>query len=314
MKKCPGCAYLNPGSAGRCHVCGRDLSAVADRPDPVPEKSSALLPASALALLACAGLFWLLQHYAWRPGPPAPAPDDENYSWDGAVESLEKMAALRYLPDGDKLRALPLLKSSDERVALAAVKAVSLWALAGRDQELSGRFVLELVGTAAAVPERPRPAAVRRKAATEAGMLIALGVRPAGLDDCVRPVAAELAAGDSEELRAAGFFLESMTGLRDHVPQMQKALVYDPSAAAKLHAACALSRLGYPEGHARLAEAAGSPDAALRSEAYACLSYSASPEAARLLKAAARDDLDFEAAESAKSALILREQLAIIKK
>lgn len=314
MKKCPGCAYLNPGSAGRCHVCGRDLSAVAERPDPRPEKRSPHMPLAALALLACAGLFWLLQHYAWKPGPPAPAADDEAFSYDGVAESLEKMAALRYLPDGDKLRALPLLGSPDQRAALAAVKTVAAWARAEKDPALAGRYALELVGAAAAGPERTRPAAVRRQAALEAGLLIALGARPAGLEDCVRPVAAGLVAGGGEELRAAGYFLSAMAGLGDHAAEMRKTLLYDPSAEARLHAACALSRLGDAEGHARLAEAAASPDAALRSEAYSCLSYSASPEAGRLLKAAAREDLDFEAAESAKSALIFRGQLAIIKK
>ena len=77
---------------------------------------------------------------------------------------------------------------------------------------------------------------------------------------------------------------------------------------------CALSRLGRSQGHVYLSKAAQGRDPAIRSEALTCLSYSASPEAERLLLSASRDDFDAAAAEAAKRGIKLRKQLAIIKK
>ncbi|MDD2804777.1 MAG: hypothetical protein PHV33_04425 [Elusimicrobiales bacterium] len=309
MKKCPACAYGNPGAAVKCAVCGRDLSAVPERPEPRPQKNSPQLPLAAAALLACAGLFWLLQTYAWKPGEPAPAADDENFAYEGVVYSLSRMADLRYLPAGDKRRALAHLASPDERAAMAAARAAGAWLRGETDPVLSRELFEALL--AAAAGDRP---AVRSQAALEAGMAAALGFPAGPYAEKIRLAAGGLARDSAPEQRAAGYFLFSMAGLEDYVPQMRQTLLYDPSSEAKLHAACALSRLGYAEGHERLAADAASPDAALRVEAFSCLSYSASPDAERLLRSAAADDLDTEAAQSAKSALILRKQLAIIKK
>ncbi|OGR77906.1 MAG: hypothetical protein A2X32_10725 [Elusimicrobia bacterium GWC2_64_44] len=310
MKKCPACAYGNPGSAVKCCVCGRDLAAVPERPEPRPEKSSPQLGLAAAALLVCAGLFWLLQTYAWKPGEPAPADDDENFSYEGVAYSLTRMADLRFLPAGDKRRALGHLASPDERAAAAAARAAGAWLRSEKDAGLA-RELFEALLAAAVGAGRP---VVRSQAALEAGMAIALGFPAGPYAEKVRLAAGGLAKDSAPGQRAAGYFLSSMAGLEDYVPQMRQTLLYDPSSEAKLHAACALSRLGYPEGHERLVSDAGGPDAALRIEAFSCLSYSASPDAGRLLLAAAAGDLDPEAAQSAKSALIFRKQLAIIKK
>jgi hypothetical protein len=49
-------------------------------------------------------------------------------------------------------------------------------------------------------------------------------------------------------------------------------------------------------------------------EALSCLSYSASPEAEALLFSASKDGFDAASSEAAKRSLLLRKQLAIIKK
>lgn len=310
MKRCPSCAYGNPGSAEKCHVCACPLAGVPERPDPQPEKKAPHMPLAAGALLLCAGVFWLLQTYAWKPGEPAPAAaDDASFSYDGVAYSLDKMAGLRFLPEEDKLNALPLLASPDGRVAEAAAKAAGAWARAEEDPGLARRLFEALLAAAATGHD-----GARRQAALEAGLLLAQGFPGGPYGEKLRLAAGALAARPETELRAAGYFLSAMAGRSDLVPQMRQTLLYDPSASAKLYAACALSRLGYPEGHERLASDAAGPDAWLRTEALSCLSYSASPDADRLLLAAARGVTDAAAAASAKSALILRKQLAIIKK
>lgn len=308
MKKCPACAYGNPPSSEKCCVCGRPLAGVPDLAPPAPPASSPLMPAAFAALLLCAGLFWLLQRYAWRPLPPAPpAGDDPAYSYAAAAQALEGLGRLRYLPDEDREAALRFLSAPDER-GPAAARAAGAWLRGLRDGPLARRLLGALLDAAAV----PGPAG--RAAAMEAGMALLLGL-PAGPDEGrAAAAAAALAARPETDLRAAGFFLSAMAGRRDLAPQMLAVLRSDPSAEARLYAACALSRLGESEAYAALEASAQGRGPGSRYEALACLAYSASPGADRLLEAAAAEELDAQAAESARNALILRGQLAIIKK
>lgn len=309
MKKCPACGYGNPADRLNCAVCGRDLAGVKAAVLPAPQKGPNYMLLSGLILLACAALFYALQNYAWKQAAPAAAVEEAQFSYEGVVYSLAKMAELRYLPAEDKKRALPLLASSEEKAAFAAARAVGAWSRSEPDGELRRLWLESLLNASGS-----GVASVRRQAALEAGFTLALSSVPGQYRERALAASAALVAGGEPELRASGFFLSSMAGLADFVPQMKRALDYDPSYSEKLYAACALSRLGCAEGHAYLDKVVSGGDSALRVEALACLAYSASPDAENLLAAAAADGLDPAAAASAKTALMFREQLAIIKK
>lgn len=261
------------------------------------------------SLLACAGLFLLLQPLLKTAPAPAPAAADEAYPAEGILYSLEKMGSLAYLPAADRLAVLPLLSSREEKVGFAAAKAVGAWARAERDPALARTWLEKLLETAVS-----GPGAARRQAALEAGFTLAFGADPAPYAGGIKAAAAALVREGDPALKGAGFLLSAMAGFSDYVPQMRETLLYDPVRASKLYAACALSRLGDPAGHSYLARTAAGGDPELAPEALACLSYSASPDAERLLASAAQDGLRASAAESAKRALMLRKQLAIIKK
>lgn len=308
MKQCPACGYGNPADRPHCAVCGRDLGGVPAAALPAPQKGPNYMLASGLILLACAALFYALQNYAWKGGAPAAAAEEERFSYEGVVYSLDKLAGLRYLPAADKKRVLPLLASSDEKAAFAAAKTVGAWSRGEADGELRRLWLESLLAASAS----GRPSA-RRQAALEAGFTLALSSVPGQYREQVLAASADLVARSEMELRASGFFLSAMAGLADFVPQMKRALEQDSSYGA-LYAACALSRLGYAEGHAYLDKTVSGGSSALRGEALACLAYSASPDAENLLTAASADGLDPAAAGSAKTALMFREQLAIIKK
>lgn len=308
MKKCPACGYGNPADRLNCAVCGRDLGGVRAAALPVPQKGGPnYMLVSGLILLACAALFYALQTYAWKGG--AAAAEEARFSYEGVVYSLEKLAGLRYLPAEDKKRVLPLLASSDERVAFAAAKAVGAWSRGEADGGLRRLWLQSLLDASGS-----GPSSARRQAALEAGFTLALSSAPGQYREQVLAASAALVARSEMELRASGFFLSAMAGLAEFVPQMKQALEYDPSYSAKLYAACALSRLGYAEGHAYLDKTVSGGSSPLRGEALACLAYSASPDAENLLTAASADGLDPAAAGSARTALMFREQLAIIKK
>lgn len=308
MKKCPACGYGNPDGAASCAICRRGLRAVAPQPETARPKEPSLLPAAAMVLLGCAVLFYALQNFAWKP-ETAPSAADEPPDYASVALSLEVMGRQRYLPDADKLRALPLLASPDPAVARAAAGAVGAWLRAGAGGETGAALFGALLGAAEA-----GPSGARRLAATEAGYALSSGFPSGAHSASVGRAAAALAAEDDAELRYAGYFLAAMAGDRSYERALRDALKYDPVRRYKLYAACALSRLGAPEGHAYLTGAVSGSVPEEKLQAIACLAYSAGPEAEKLLVAASKDRFSQDSAESAKRSLMLRKQLAIIKK
>jgi len=317
VKPCPSCGYGNPDSGVRCGICAKDITDVRIKAEPVPEKDPArpgLMLLTGLLLLACGALFFFMQNPPWRKEAPVESgenavTDENSFDYGGVLYSLGKMEKLRFLPEADKRLVPPLLSSPDDRVAHAAAKTIGAWARSEKDPAL-GRFWFQTLLDASS---SARPAA-RKQAALEAGMVIALGFPFSDYLEPVRKAAAGLVGEKDPGLKAAGFFLSSMAGLEDFSGQMLETLKYDPSSSAKLYAACALSRLGRSEGYDHLSRAASGGDPANRVEALSCLSYSASPDAGPLLLSVSKDGFDAAAAEAAKRGLILRKQLAIIKK
>jgi hypothetical protein len=307
VKKCPACAYRNAGGAAACGVCGRDLSSLAPAPEPRPAKKrkDALLLASGFLLLACAAGFNLLQDALWKAAPAPAAPAEGPFDYSGVVYSLEAMAGLRHLPAGDQLAALPLLKSSDGAVSAAAASAVGAWLRAGGTEAPAGPLLGGLLDAAAAG---------RRQAAVEAGFVLVQGSPGAEFTDRARAAAGALIASGEPERKTAGYFLSSMAGLEDFAPQLRQVLLRDTLTSSRLYAACALARLGDGAGHAYLEQAARGGDPAGRPGAVACLSYSAVPGAEQALLELSKEAPGGRPAESAKRALMLRKQLAIIKK
>ena len=317
MKPCPSCGYGNPDTGVKCGICARDITSVPVNAGPVREQVPGrpdLMVLAGLLVLACGALFYFM------PDPPgkkealpesgeSAVSDENSFSYEGVLYGLDKMPALRFLPEADKRRVPPLLSSPEDKVAYAAAKLVGAWSRGENDAALR-RLWFETLLKAASSGRPP----VRRQAAMEAGFTIAFGFPVQPCLEQVRQAAAGLAAQKETELKAAGFFLSSMAGLEDLSGQMQETLLHDPSPNSRLYAACALSRLGRSEGHAYLSLAALGKDPAARSEALSCLSYSASPDAERLLLSSSRDGFDKVSAEAAKRGLLLRKQLAIIKK
>lgn len=309
MRKCPSCGYGNPDGAACCAICRRDVSAVAPRPETARTEEPSLLPAAAMVLLGCAVLFYALQSFPRKPEAAPAAGADEAPDYAAVALSLETMGRQRYLPDADKLRALPLLASPNPAVAAAAAGAAGAWLRAGTGGETGAALLGGLLGAA-----ENGTAGARRLAAIEAGYALAAGFPRGPQAARAERAAAALAAEGDAELRYAGYFLAAMAGDRTYEKALGDALKYDPVRRYKLYAACALSRLGGPEGHAYLAGAVSGSDPEDKLEAIACLAYSAAPEAENLLVSASRDMLSPGSAEGAKRALMLRKQLAIIKK
>lgn len=312
MKKCPACGYSNSAAAPKCAVCGGDLAAVQAAPPPEKERAPDLLPAAGILLALCAAFFYLYQNF---PSREAPAPvtgedaasDEASFDNDGVLYSLDRLRGLRFLPEADKLRVPPLLGFRDERVALAAAEVLGEWARGAADEADRRRWfepLLEAVFEAGP--------SVRRQAAVEAGSALLYGLDPAPYAEKIKRASGGLLAeGDGEALRA-GFFLASMAGLEEFSAQMDHTLLYDPSREAKLCAACALARLGRPAGHSYLAGVIEDGDPELREKAFDCLRYSSAPETSPYLAALARGRGEFSG--PAKRTLMLRKQLAIIKK
>jgi len=317
MKKCPSCGYGNPDAGAKCGICAKDITSVPVKPDPVREKESSrpsLMVLSGLLLLLCGALVFFMENSPWKKEAPLQSgenafTDENSFTYEGVLYGLDKMSAMRFLPEADKRRVLPLLSSPEDKVAFAAAKLVGGWARSEADGALRRLWFEALLDAASS----GRPV-VRRQAALEAGFAAAFGFPVQPYLERVKKAAAGLAAQKDEELVSAGFFLSSMAGLEDLSGQMSRTLSSDPSSSAKLYAACSLSRLGHAEGHAYVLQAAAGNDPDLRSEALLCLSYSASPEAGRLLLSASKDNFDAASAEAAKRGTKLREQLAIIKK
>lgn len=317
MKKCPSCGYGNPDAGLKCGICARDITAVAVVSEPVVVEESGrpgLMVLAGLLLLLCGALYFFIEYSPWKKEAPVASgenaiTDENSFTYEGVLYALDKMSSLNFLTEGDKRRVPPLLSSPDDKVAHSAATLIGAWSRAETDEAL-GRFWFETLLGAAATG---RPAA-RKQAALEAGVTIALGFPVSPYLEQVKRTAAGLVSQTDTELKAAGFFLSSMAGMEDFAGQMRETLLYDPSSSSKLYAACALSRLGRTEGHDYLSKAALGADPTLRSEALTCLSYSASPEAERLLLSASKDDFDAASAEVAKRGIKLRKQLAIIKK
>ena len=317
MKKCPSCGYGNPDTGLKCGICAANIAAVPVKAEPVPEKESgrpSLMALSGLLLLLCGGLYFFMENSPWKKEAPVQSgenavTDENSFTYEGVLYALDKMSGLRFLPEADKRRVPPLLSSPDDKVAHAAARLLGAWSRAETDEALGRFWFGTLLGAAAS----GRPAA-RRQAALEAGVTIALGFPVSPYLGQVKRVAAGLVSQNETELKAAGFFLSSMAGMEDFAGQMLETLLYDPSPDSRLYAACALSRLGRSQGHDYLSKVALGTDPANKSEALTCLSYSASPEAERLLLSASEDGFDAAAAEVAKRGIKLRKQLAIIKK
>ncbi|MBI4351246.1 MAG: HEAT repeat domain-containing protein [Elusimicrobia bacterium] len=317
MRKCPVCGYGNPDAGVKCGICARDITAVPVKAESLPEKEAGRpgpMLLAGLLLLLCGGLYFFLEYSPWKKEAPVQSgenavTDENSFSYEGVLYGLDKMSGMRFLTEGDKRRVPPLLSCPDDKVAYAAARLIGAWSRSETDAAL-GKFWFETLLYAAS---SGRPVA-RRQAAMEAGVTAALGFPVSPYLERVKKAAAGLVADKEADLKAAGFFLSSMAGLEDLSGQMRDTLLYDPSPASKLYAACALSRLGRSEGHDHLSKAAFGADPDLRSEALTCLSYSASPEAERLLLSASKDNFNAGAAEAAKRGIKLREQLAIIKK
>lgn len=313
MRVCPSCGYGNGAAALKCGICGRDISAVPVLAPPPEKKEAWLMTAAGLLVLFCGLFFFLYQNFPRTAGQPADVVDaaegeDSFNNYDGVVYSLEKMRALRFLPGTDKLRVPPLLLSREERVALAAAATLGAWAredALAADRELW--FEALLKGARSALP------AARRQAALAAGYAAGYGLDPAPYAGQIREVSAGLIAAGDAELVNAGYFLAAMGGLEDFSGAMEKTLLYDPAREDKFYAACALARLNRPEGHSYLAGLIAGADPGFRSRAFECLAYSAAAETPAYLAALAGKG-GGELAEGAKSTLMLRKQLAIIKK
>ena len=315
MKKCPSCCFdNNPDAELKCGICGHDIAAVPPRAQPPPprKREAASLITTGLLIIFCSLFWFLMQTHAERAAAvkaaAAPMTDDAAFDYDGALYSLGKMGELRFLPMKDKMKVLPLLSSKDERVVYAAAKLLGEWSRSDKAPGDRKTWFEILLKTAAS-----GQAAARRQAAFEAGVTAAAGYPFRPYLEEIRRASAALIAEPDMELETAGFFLASMAGIEDFNDKISDTFRNSPVASTRLYAACALSRLGRPEGHAYLLKAAAGVEADLRNEAVSCLAYSASPEAGRFLLTASRDTFYPETAEAAKRALMFRKQLAIIK-
>jgi len=313
MKKCPACSYGNEDRCVKCGICGRDISAVRVSVPPAPVKNSYAMFVAAGLIAGCAALFFFMQNSPWRKEPPpvsgeSAANDESSFSYDGVLYSLQKMSGLEFLPEADKSRVAGLVQSPDYRVSGAALELLGAWAADPADP-LRRRWFGELLGAA----ETSGHISSRHKAALEAGTVLALGFPAEEYQARIRSLASSLAAREEVDLKAGGFFLGAMAGLPELKPQLKDALANDPRPYVKLYAACGLSRFGLAGGDEYLFGAAGGVSE-LQEEALYCSAFSVSPEAGKLLARVAREGAGTPAEVSAKRSLIIRKQLAIIKK
>ncbi len=313
MRKCPSCAYNNSDNIRKCGICGRDVSSVTITFPPPPKKDSHAMLITGLLLLACGAFFFFMQGpIEKKMNVPRSSEnaltDEKSFNYEGVLYGLDKMGGLKFLPDSDKRRVPPLISSPDYKVSYAAVKLIGAWSRDVYDQDRRHWFEILLETS-----ESSAPVSSCSRAAVEAGTTIALGFPPGAYLAHIKEISASLTARDEVDMKAGGFFLASMAGLSEFEPEMLYAMDHDSSVYVKLYAACALSRLGRAEGHKYLLETAFSATA-LRTEAISCIAFSASPEADKVLAGIAGGKADAEAAETAKRGLILRKQLAIIKK
>lgn len=302
-RKCPKCSYCSPSHFAACGICGAPLDGVSpaetaplERKNPGPQ-----LAAGLLLLFAGAYLFFSSR----PPAPPAQGAEPDGFSYGGVLYSLEAMRDLRFVSAADKRKVLPLLRSEDDKAGHAAAELLGAWARFSPEPALREDLFAALLDCSASCR-----AAARRQAALEAGMTAAFGF-PLGRYARQASASAEALAREGDEtMNAAGFFLASMCGVRGLVPQMRQALGAAPSRYLKLHAACALSRLGYDEGHDYLFSLIPSVSDEDAAEAVACLSYSASPRAGEFLRRAASGAYGPGKAGAAGVSLSLRARLA----
>lgn len=310
MKRCPKCAYDNADQAEECEICRGSLAGIVPVAIPVSrqEKSrqARSFMLSGILLLAC-GLFFFRA--------PAPAPEsasglspDGGFTYEGVLHPLEKMKRLRFLPLEDRRGVAELLYSPEEKVGFAAAQLLGVWARGPASPE-ERRIFFEALLKAAAESR----GAARSQAALEAGLCAGSGFPFAPYSPQLRKAAAGLMKEKDERLNAAGFFLASMGGFSDLVPELDNILAAAPSPYLKLYAACALSRLGGLSGHKHLLSVASS-GSELGGEAISCLSFSVSPDAGPFLEKAAAGKMGTRSAAPAKIALTLRKQLAIINR
>jgi hypothetical protein len=307
MRHCPKCSYDNPDSSGKCGICSAPLAGV-PLTYPAPKRSSVpwLLLLAGLVFI-CVGVAIFCTGGEKNPVAAAVAPEADGYTYEGVLYSLDAMKGVKFLPLSDMRRVKPLLYCEDEKVGFLAAQMLGGWSRTAPWPEARAEFFEALLDGAAS-GKWP----VRRQAAAEAARTAGQGFPVASYLPRIRSVSAGLAREKDEDLNAAGFFLGSMAGLSDLAPEMKKALSSAPSPHLRLYAACALSRLGAPEGDKYLFSLAVSEDAAEMPEAVSCLSYSVSPEADSFLKKASSGKLGVKTAAPARIALTLRKQLAII--
>lgn len=311
MKVCPSCGYGNPDQDQKCGICARDITAVPVKIAEKPQTESKLMLVTGLLLLVCGAVYFITTSVT-KPPSRASADtafsDEASFNYDGTLYALEKLGGLRFLPSAERRSVAPLLTCPDDRVAGAAAKLAGAWARSSEDPAEAELFFEALLKAASS-----GSGIARRAAALQAGLAAASGFPVASYLDEIRKVSSGLVATRDAELTAAGFFLASAAGVEDFSREMLDTLRSDPSSGARLYAACGLARLGRVEGGRHLIKLASGGDPELRSEAFACLTYSFDSETGPFLAAAARGE-DPDLAEQAKMALILREQLAIIKK
>ena len=310
MKPCPSCGYGNPDQDQKCGICARDITAV-----PVKtvvkqsQTESNLLLVAGLLLLGCGAGYFITSSIA-KPPPRASAEttfsDEASFSYDGTLYALDKLGTLRFLPSAYRRSVAPLLACPDDRVACAAARLAGEWARSYEDPT-EAKILFEALLKAASSGSR----IARRSAALQAGLAAASGFPVASYLEEIRKVSSGLVATRDAELTAAGFFMAAAAGIEDFSREILETLRYDPSSVARLYAACGLARLGSAEGGRHLVQLASGSDPELRSEAFACLTYSFDPETGPFLASAAGGE-DPDLAERAKMALILRKQLAII--
>jgi hypothetical protein len=311
MKPCPSCGYGNSDQNNKCGICARDITAVQIRTVPQPQRESKLILLTGLLLLACGAAYYISTSLVKPPRSASAGTafsDEASFSYDGVAYALDKMDGLRFLPAADRRNVLKLLACPDDRVVMAAARLAGEWVRSAEDPAEAKLFYDALLRTAASGSR-----IARRSAALQAGLAAAAGFPASPYLGEIRKVSSGLAATRDPELTAAGFLLASTAGIEDFNGDMLNTLRFDPSAAARLYAACGLARLGSAEGGRHLAKLAAGGDQELSSEAFACLTYSFAPETGRFLSETVRGP-DPDLAGRARMVLILRKQLAIIKK
>ena len=207
MRVCPSCGYGSPDAAARCGVCGGDVSGVAPVPAPAAPAGAgpALVAAGLLALLCAAAAFALWPRLFPEPAP-APSYDEVRYgtafSYDGVRASVARLGEQRFLPPGDKLRALRLLESPDPKVAEGAAGLAGLWLREAGGLAAGAPFMEALLKAAAGgAPGQ------RRRAAQELARSLAAGCPAAPYLSRIKAVSDALSAEGDPALASAGVAL-----------------------------------------------------------------------------------------------------------